>query len=152
MRDSEVHVQRSVKDSIASLKDSVFGGSDNRGLSLKDVGEQSGVKDRLYSLAHNQEKLQTKVEELATKIEGSLFEKVGDAGAGEGIKMGMTEAGKQSGLPLGEVMGSLSGAALQAIYNNREKVKEILGLKSDGSSHAKNETSSVDSVKERVTS
>ncbi|MFC4247548.1 DUF4157 domain-containing protein [Natribaculum luteum] len=45
-----------------------------------------------------------------------------DAGTGEALKMGMTQAGKQSGLPFGQIMGSLSGAALQAIYNNRKQV------------------------------
>ncbi|WP_242611601.1 eCIS core domain-containing protein [Natrinema hispanicum] len=45
-----------------------------------------------------------------------------DGGTGEALKMGMTQAGKQSGLPFGQIMGSLSGAALQAIYNNRKQV------------------------------
>ena len=66
-----------------------------------------------------------------SNLEGNIFQKMSDAGTGEALKMGMTHAGKQSGLPFGQIIGSLSGAALQAIYNNRKQVLEILGLKSE---------------------
>lgn len=127
---TEVHVQRSVKEKLSSLKESVFGENDT-GVSLDDVGDKSGVEERLYALANNQQQLQTKVNELSMKVEGTLFEKAGDAGIGESLKLGMEEAGKESGLPGGGLMGKLSGAALQATYDNREKVKAILGLKSE---------------------
>ncbi|ELY83180.1 hypothetical protein C485_18689, partial [Natrinema altunense JCM 12890] len=123
-------------------------------LSLTDLSDTSSIEERLSALAENQKQLQAKVNSLSTKHEATIFEKVADAGTSEALKIGMTEAGKKSGLPFGEFLsealkigmteagkksglpfgeflGSLSGAALQAIYNNREKVLGILGLKSE---------------------
>ena len=72
----------------------------------------------------------------------ALFEKMCDAGTGEALKLATTRAGKQSGLPFGQLMGSLSGAALQAIYNNRQQVLEALGLKSGSTLDETRETES----------
>ncbi|MGM0389829.1 MAG: DUF4157 domain-containing protein, partial [Natrinema limicola] len=128
---TEVHIQRSEKGVLPSLKDIVYHGESGSGLSLTDVDDVSGLDERLYALAENQNKLQAKVEALSNNLEGNIFQKMSDAGTGEALKMGMTQAGKQSGLPFGQIIGSLSGAALQAIYNNRKQVLEILGLKSE---------------------
>jgi len=128
---TEVHVQRSEKGVLSSLKDIVYHGESGSGLSLTDIDDASGVDERLYALAANQEQLRAKVEALSNNLEGNVFQKMSDAGTGEALKMGMTQAGKQSGLPFGQIIGSLSGAALQAIYNNRKQVLEILGLKSE---------------------
>jgi len=126
---TEVHVQRSEKGVLSSLKDVVYHGES--GLSLTDIDDASGIDERLYALAANQEQLRAKVEALSNNLEGNIFQKMSDAGTGEALKMGMTQAGKQSGLPFGQIIGSLSGAALQAIYNNRKQVLGILGLKSE---------------------
>ncbi|RZV11758.1 uncharacterized protein DUF4157 [Natrinema hispanicum] len=128
---TEVHIQRSEKGVLPSLKDIVYHGESGSGLPLTDVDDVSGLDERLYALAENQNKLQAKVEALSNNLEGNIFQKMSDAGTGEALKMGMTQAGKQSGLPFGQIIGSLSGAALQAIYNNRKQVLEILGLKSE---------------------
>ncbi len=139
---TEVHVQRSEKGVLSSLKDIVYHGESGSGLSLTDVDDVSGLDERLYALAENQNKLRAKVEALSSNLEGNIFQKMSDAGTGEAIKMGMTQAGKQSGLPFGQIMGSLSGAALQAIYNNRKQVLEILGLKSESTLDRAQETES----------
>ncbi|AGB15069.1 hypothetical protein Halru_0427 [Halovivax ruber XH-70] len=133
MGKTEVHVQRSVRGTLSSITGSLFGGEndDDDGLSLESVGDKSGVEERLYALTENQEQLAAKVDELTQKVEGGLFQAIADAGAGEAIKMGATEIGKQANVPFGETIGSLTGAALQAIYNNRDRVLEILGLKSE---------------------
>ena len=100
----------------------------------------------LSALAENQKQLQAKVDELSATLEGNIFQKMSDAGTGEALKIGMTEAGKKSGLPFGQIMGSLSGAALQAIYNNRKQVLEALGLKSESSLDKVQETGLGDST------
>ena len=128
---TEVHVQRLEKGVLSSLKDIVYHGESGSDLSLTDIDDASGIDERLYALAANQEQLQAKVEALSNSLEEGIFQKMSDAGTGEALKMGMTQAGKQSGLPFGQLMGSLSGAALQAIYNNRQQVLEVLGLKSE---------------------
>ncbi|MDS0283962.1 DUF4157 domain-containing protein [Haloarcula onubensis] len=138
---TEVHVQRSVKSKLSSIKESVLG-SDEKGVDLEEMGDISGIEERLYALAENQQELEAKVNELSMQVEGTLFEQMGEAGTGEGLKLGMEEAGKESGLPGGALMGKLSGAALQAIYNNREKVKEILGLKREATDHKGNNSGS----------
>jgi len=130
MSDTGFHVQRSVKGTLSSMKESVMG-SNESGIDLAEMDDVSGINERLYALAENQHELTAKVNDLSMQIEGTLFEKIGDAGTGEGLKLGMEEAGKGSGLPGGALMGKLGGAALQAIYDNREQVKEILGLKSE---------------------
>jgi hypothetical protein len=140
LAETDVHVQRSTDGRLASLKGAVFGTDDESGVSLRDVGNESGIDERLDALAENQRRLRTKVDGLSTKLEGNLFQEMGDAGTGEAIKMGMTEAGKESGLPLGGVVGSLSGAALQTIYNNRRQVLEVLGLKSEAKSETEDDT------------
>lgn len=71
-----------------------------------------------------------------------VLSQMSDAGTAEALKIGMTEAGKQSGVPLGELIGSLSGAALQAIYENRGKVLELLGLKSESTAGSESATGS----------
>ncbi|MEZ3116124.1 DUF4157 domain-containing protein [Halobaculum sp. MBLA0147] len=132
LSDSEVHVQRSIRGKASSLLDGISGvGSDETKLDVRQVGDTSGVEERLYALTENQQEIANRVEELSMAVEGGIFEKMADAGTGEAIKIGMTQAGKQSGLPFGEFLGSLSGAALQAIYNNREQVLEALGIKAD---------------------
>ncbi|WP_239647692.1 eCIS core domain-containing protein [Natrinema altunense] len=130
---TEVHVQRSEKGQgwLSSVKDTLYSDGDESKLSLTDLSDTSSIEERLSALAENQKQLQAKVNSLSTKHEATIFEKVADAGTSEALKIGMTEAGKKSGLPFGEFLGSLSGAALQAIYNNREKVLGILGLKSE---------------------
>ncbi len=139
---TEVHVQRSPQGRLSSLKELVFGNNEDPGVSLTDLGDLSGIDERLYALAENQQQLQAKVNDLSTALEGNIFQKAGDAGTGEALKMTMTEAGKKSGLPLGEILGSLSGAALQAIYDNRDRVLEILGIKSESTLDGVQETGS----------
>ncbi|SDC33389.1 DUF4157 domain-containing protein [Natrinema hispanicum] len=143
---TDVHIQRSIKNRASSLKDRLFGKTDEASLSLNDIDEQSGVDERLSALAENQKQLQAKVDELSATLEGNIFQKMSDAGTGEALKIGMTEAGKKSGLPFGQIMGSLSGAALQAIYNNRKQVLEALGLKSESSLDKVQETGLGDST------
>jgi|GEM_PF-1461527 len=143
---TDVHIQRSIKNRASSLKDRLFGKTDEASLSLNDIDEQSGVDERLSALAENQKQLQAKVDELSATLEGNIFQKMSDAGTGEALKIGMTEAGKKSGLPFGQIMGSLSGAALQAIYNNRKQVLEILGLKSESALDKVQETGLGDST------
>ncbi|ELZ12308.1 hypothetical protein C479_05853 [Halovivax asiaticus JCM 14624] len=141
MGKTEVHVQRSVRGTLSSISDSLFGGeNDDDGLSLESIGDKSGVEERLYALTENQEQLAAKVDELTQKVEGGLFQAIADAGAGEAIKMGATEIGKQANVPFGETIGSLTGAALQAIYNNRDRVLEILGLKSENVDDSESDT------------
>ncbi len=113
---TEVHIQRLTEGRLSSLKEAVFGSNEKSDLSLQDIGEKSGVDDRLYALAENQKQLQARVDGLSSTLEGNLFQKMGDAGTGEALKMGMTEAGKESGLPFGKIIGSLSGAALRRRY------------------------------------
>ncbi|MFA9417302.1 DUF4157 domain-containing protein [Natrinema sp. HArc-T2] len=139
---TDVHIQRSIKNRASSLKDRLFGKTDEASLSLNDIDESSGVDERLYALAENQDQLQAKVDELSTTLEGSLLETVRDAGTGEALKIGMTEVGQESGIPFGKTMGSLAGSALQAIYNNRQKVLEILGFKPESTSDEARETES----------
>ncbi|RZH69587.1 hypothetical protein ELS17_09305 [Natrinema altunense] len=122
------------------MKDTLYSDSDESKLSLTDLSDTSSIEERLSALAENQKQLQAKVNSLSTKHEATIFEKVADAGTSEALKIGMTEAGKKSGLPFGEFLGSLSGAALQAIYNNREKVLDLLGLKSEAKSEIKDDT------------
>mgnify|MGYP006285689451 CR=1 FL=1 len=139
---TDVHIQRSVKGRASKLTERVFASNDGSNLSLTDVDDNSGVDERLSALAANQDQLQAKVDELSATLEEGIFQKISDAGTGEALKMGMTQAGKQSGLPFGQLMGSLSGAALQAIYNNRQQVLEALGLKSEAKNVVGDDTNS----------
>jgi len=92
------------------------------------------------SLAEFQRAVTDDIQTLYEKVEQQgIVSQMSDAGTSEAIKIGATEIGKQSGVPFGGIMGSFSGAALQAIYENRNKVLEFLGLKSgstvDGNSN-----------------
>ncbi|MEZ3116128.1 DUF4157 domain-containing protein [Halobaculum sp. MBLA0147] len=145
LSDSDVHIQRSIRGRLSSALDMISGvGADETSLDTQSLGDASGVNERLNALAENQREIATRVEELSVAVEGGIFEKMGNAGTGEAIKMGATELGKESPVPFGGVLGALSGAALQAIYTNREQVLEILGLKSEAEQYRSNDTDSDD--------
>ena len=84
------------------------------------------------NIAEFQKTVIADIQTLYQKVEEQgVLSKMSDAGTGEAVKILMTEGGKQAGIPFGKTIGGLSGAAAQEIYNNREKVLEFLGFKSD---------------------
>jgi hypothetical protein len=142
MAETEVHVQRIPTVDRESTYLSGNQGADSSSRSLFEKVDAATAVDPSPSVAdvglggENIAEFQNAVREdirtLYEKVEQQgLLSQMSDAGTGEAIKIGMTEAGKQSGVPLGAMVGSLSGAALQAIYENRDTVLEFLGLKSD---------------------
>ena len=142
LADTEVHVQRIPTVDQESTYLSGNRAGDGGSQSMLEQLNASTADDPSPSVANvdlggeNIAEFQRAVTEdirtLYEKVEQQgVLSQMSDAGTGEAIKMGMTEAGKLSGIPLGEMIGSLSGAALQAIYENRNKVLETLGLKSE---------------------
>jgi len=142
LADTEVHVQRipSVDTESSYLSGNRTDGdgpqsifdkintatADDPSPSVAEVDLGSG------SLAEFQQAVTDDIQTLYEKVERQgILSQMSDAGTGEAIKIGTTEIGKQSGVPLGGILGSLSGATLQAIYENRNKVLEFLGLKSE---------------------
>jgi hypothetical protein len=84
------------------------------------------------NIAEFQKAVVEDIQTLYDKVEQQgVLSKMSDAGTGEAVKIGMTKAGEYSNIPFGKIMGGLSGAAAQTIYNNRGKVLEFLGFKSD---------------------
>jgi len=153
LANTEVHVQRipSVDTESSYLSGNRAGGdgpqsifdkinaatADDPSPSVADVDLGSG------SLAEFQQAVTDDIQTLYEKVEQQgILSQMSDAGTGEAIKIGTTEIGKQSGVPFGGIMGSLSGAALQAIYKNRNKVLEFLGLKSGSTVHGDSPTES----------
>ena len=142
LADTEVHVQRipSVDTESSYLSGNRTDGdgpqsifdkintatADDPSPSVAEVDLGSG------SLAEFQQAVTDDIQTLYEKVERrGILSQMSDAGTGEAIKIGTTEIGKQSGVPFGGILGSLSGATLQAIYENRNKVLEFLGLKSE---------------------
>jgi len=123
-------VKENTEEGAEEVEDALYG--DGTDINLEDISAESGVGQQLSTLAENQQQLESKVNDLSTQVEGTIFEKAGDAGTGEAIKLGTEELGKASNIPLAGLMGKLGGAAMQAIYENREQVLEILGLKGEG--------------------
>ena len=139
---TEVHVQRipTVDRESTYLSGNQAGGdgspslvekintatADDPSPSVADVDLGSGT------IAEFQRAVTDDIQMLYEKVEQQgILSQMADAGTGEAIKIGAGEIGKQSGIPFGKLMGDLSGAALQAIYENRNKVLEFLGLKSE---------------------
>ena len=142
MPDTEVHVQRipTVDRESTYLSGNRAGGDEPQSIfgrlnastaddpapSVADVNLGSG------SLTEFQEAVSDDIQTLYKKVEQQgVLSQMSDAGTAEAIKIGASEIGKQSGVPFGGIIGSLAGAALQAIYENRNKVLEFLGLKSE---------------------
>jgi hypothetical protein len=153
LADTEVHVQRipSVDTESSYLSGNRAGSdgpqsiferinaatADDPTPSVADVDPGSG------SLAEFQQAVTDDIQTLYEKVEQQgILSQMSNAGTAEGIKIGATEIGKQSGVPFGGIVGSLSGAALQAIYKNRNKVLEFLGLKSESTVNGQSRTGS----------
>ena len=95
------------------------------------------------SLAEFQQAVTDDIQTLYEKVEQEgIISQMADAGTGEAIKIGAGKIGELSNLPFGKLIGDLSGAALQAIYENRNKVLEFLGLKSESAVHGDSPTES----------
>jgi len=142
LADSEVHVQRipsvdtessylsgnrAGSDGSPSILEQLNGATaDDPTPSVADVDLGSGT------IAEFQQAVTDDIQTLYEKVgQEGILSQMSNAGTAEGIKIGATEIGKQSGVPFGGMLGSLSGAALQAIYENQNKVLEFLGLKSE---------------------
>ena len=153
MADTEVHVQRipSADTESSYLSGNRAGGDDPQSIferlnastaddpspSVADVDLGSGT------IAEFQRAVTEDIQTLYEKVEQQdILSQMADAGTAEAIKIGAGEIGKQSGVPFGKLMGDLGGAALQAIYENRTKVLEFLGLKSESTVHRDSPTES----------
>jgi hypothetical protein len=145
LAETEVHVQRM---SGVERETTYSPGAQAGGGKVNTDGDQPSPAVAQANLGeeHIAEFQKAVVEDIQTlyqKVqEQGVLAKMADASAGEALKMGATELGKQSGVPFGQAIGSLAGSAREAIYNNREKVLEILELKSESVVNTESETGS----------